>query len=165
MRSSNRCESNSGRASNSIISPIVSEEQLTQTTSSTTVKVDAGFSNPLPVILSEQINSVSETTSGYMKQITSTTGTATTSVSAVTAQMSGIKLHPKCRKYEFSHTESEISDTSSVTNITPVETNPCSSMNEPDEITNCYKMFLSIRKQVNRLCVLFLFLFVYVFFL
>lgn len=151
LRSSNRCGSNSSGAPSRGTSPIVPEEQLAPTTSPAAVVVDTA-SNPSPTTCSEQTENVSVTISGDDKQTSSTatvTGT-TTSESTATADMSALELHPRRRKIKTSRTESETSDTSSVANVTAVETNPSGTTNEPVPVTNCYQMFLNIRKQVNR---------------
>lgn len=155
LRSSNRCGSNSSGAPSRGTSPIVPEEQLAQTNSPAAVTVDAGSTNPSPATRSEQTESVSATISGDDKQTTSTITATATSESTATAELSGMELHPRRRKLKASRTESETSDTSSAANVTPVETNPSGSTNEPAPVTNCYQMFLNIRKQVNKLCTSF----------
>ncbi|XP_025425439.1 ankyrin repeat domain-containing protein 12 isoform X4 [Sipha flava] len=150
LRSSNRCGSNSSGAPSRGTSPIVPEEQLAPTTSPPTVVVDTG-SNPSPSTRSEQTENVSVTVTGDDKQAASTAAaTATTSESTATADMSALELHPRRRKLKASRTESETSDTSSVANVTAVETNPSGTTNEPVPVTNCYQMFLNIRKQIDK---------------
>lgn len=153
LRSSNRCGSNSSGAPSRGTSPIVPEEQLAQTNSPAAVVVDTGSTNPSPGTRSEQNENVSATVSGDDKQTNSTAATnaATTSESIPTAELSCMELHPRRRKLKASRTESETSDTSSAANITTVETNPSGTTNEPAPVTNCYQMFLNIRKQVNYL--------------
>lgn len=152
LRSSNRCGSNSSGAPSRGTSPIVPEEQLAQTTSPGAVTIDTGFTNPSPAIRSEQTDNVSVTVSGDDKQTTSTVTTTATAMSestAATTELSGMELHPRRRKLKASRTESETSDTSSAANVIAVETNPSGPTNEPAPVTNCYQMFLNIRKQVN----------------
>jgi len=152
LRSSNRCGSNSSGAPSRGTSPIVPDEQLAQTTSPAAVTVDAGSGNPSPsATRPEQTESVSAIASGDDKQATTTAAATatTTSESTVTAELSGMELHPRRRKLKASRTESETSDTSSAANVTAVETNPSGSTSEPAPVTNCYQMFLNIRKQVN----------------
>ncbi|CAI6361001.1 unnamed protein product [Macrosiphum euphorbiae] len=131
LRSSNRCGSNSSGAPSRGTSPIVPDEQLAQTTSPAAVTVDAGSDD---------------------KQATTTAAATatTTSESTVTAELSGMELHPRRRKLKASRTESETSDTSSAANVTAVETNPSGSTSEPAPVTNCYQMFLNIRKQIDK---------------
>jgi hypothetical protein len=161
LRSSNRCGSNSSGAPSRGTSPIVPEEQLAPTTSPPTVVVDTG-SNPSPSTRSEQTENVSVTVTGDDKQAASTAAaTATTSESTATADMSALELHPRRRKLKASRTESETSDTSSVANVTAVETNPSGTTNEPVPVTNCYQMFLNIRKQVNELYFIILIVFIF----
>ncbi|VVC44846.1 Hypothetical protein CINCED_3A001916 [Cinara cedri] len=157
LRSSNRCGSNSSGAPSRGTSPIVLEEQQpAQTTSPAAVVVDAGSSNPSPAALPEQPENVSAATnSGDDKQTTSIQTTAATTATIVsestsTADLSGIELHPRRRKLKTSRTESENSDTSSVANITAVETSLPGTINEPAPVTNCYQMFLNIRKQIDK---------------
>jgi len=152
LRSSNRCGSNSSGAPSRGTSPIVPEEQLVQTTSPAAVTVDAGFTNPSPAIRSEQTENVSATISGDDKQTTSTVAATATAMSesTATAELSGMELHPRRRKLKASRTESETSDTSSAANVTAVETNPSGTTNEPAPVTNCYQMFLNIRKQIDK---------------
>jgi len=151
LRSSNRCGSNSSGAPSRGTSPIVPEEQLAQTTSPAAVTVDAGSTNPAPAVRLEQTENVSATISGDDKPTTSTAANTATAVSesTATAELSGMELHPRRRKLKASRTESETSDTSSAANVTAVETNPSGTTNEPAPVTNCYQMFLNIRKQVN----------------
>lgn len=151
LRSSNRCGSNSSGAPSRGTSPIVPEEQLVQITSPAAVTMDAESTNPSPTTRSEQTENVSAIISGDDKQTPSTIATTTTTMSESTAttELSGMELHPRRRKLKASRTESETSDTSSAANITPVETNPSGSTSEPAPVTNCYQMFLNIRKQVN----------------
>jgi len=154
LRSSNRSGSNSSGAPSRGTSPTIPEEQLTQSNSPAAVTADAVSVNTSPATRSEQTENVSVTISGDEKQAftAATTSTATTtSDSMATAELSGIEIHPKRRKIKSSRTESETSDTSSVANVTAVETNPSGSSNEPPPVTNCYQMFLNIRKQVNLL--------------
>lgn len=154
LRSSNRCGSNSSGAPSRGTSPIVPEEQLTQTTSPAAVTVDAGSTIPSPATRSEQAENVLAIISGDDKPTTSTTAAATAtsaSESTVNVELSGMELHPRRRKLKASRTESETSDTSSAANVTAVETNPSGTTNEPAPVTNCYQMFLNIRKQVNLL--------------
>lgn len=153
LRSSNRCGSNSSGAPSRGTSPIVPEEQLAQTNSPAAVTIDVGSTNTSPVTRSEQTENVTVTISGEDKQtVTTISNTITaTSESTVSAELSGIELHPRRRKLKASRTESETSDTSSAANITTVETNPSGSTSEPPPVTNCYQMFLNIRKQVNLL--------------
>lgn len=168
LRSSNRCGSNSSGAPSRGTSPIVPEEQLAQTTSpAATVTVDAGSSaatnNQSLVVRSEQTENVLATNSSDDKQqMTSTTATtiasATSESTAANAELSGMELHPRRRKLKASRTESETSDTSSAANVTPIETNPSGTTNEPAPVTNCYQMFLNIRKQVNWLNIILFYL-------
>lgn len=153
LRSSNRCGSNSSGAPSRGTSPIVPEEQLAQSTSPVAVTVDTGSANLSPTTRSEQTENVSASISADEKQATSTATTmaTTTSESITTAELSGMELHPRRRKLKASRTESETSDTSSAANITTVETNPSGTNTEPAPVTNCYQMFLNIRKQV-KLC-------------
>lgn len=150
LRSSNRCGSNSSGAPSRGTSPIVPEEQLAQTNSPAAVVVDSGSTNPSPNTRSEQTENVSANISGDDKQTTSTAATtaASTSESIPTTELSCMELHPRRRKLKASRTESETSDTSSAANVTAVETNPSGTTNEPAPVTNCYQMFLNIRKQV-----------------
>ncbi|XP_060872352.1 ankyrin repeat domain-containing protein 12-like isoform X1 [Metopolophium dirhodum] len=153
LRSSNRCGSNSSGAPSRGTSPIVPDEQLAQTTSPAAVTVDAGSGNPSPsAARSEQTENVSAIVSGDDKQATTTAAatTTTTSESTVTAELSGMELHPRRRKLKASRTESETSDTSSAANVTAVETNPSGTTSEPAPVTNCYQMFLNIRKQIDK---------------
>ncbi|KAL4090828.1 hypothetical protein QTP88_025598 [Uroleucon formosanum] len=153
LRSSNRCGSNSSGAPSRGNSPIVPEEQLAQTTSPAAVTVDAGSGNPSPsAARSEQTENVSAIVSGDDKQATTTAAATatTTSESTVTAELSGMELHPRRRKLKASRTESETSDTSSAANVTAVETNPSGTTSEPAPVTNCYQMFLNIRKQIDK---------------
>ncbi|XP_008180982.1 ankyrin repeat domain-containing protein 12 isoform X1 [Acyrthosiphon pisum] len=153
LRSSNRCGSNSSGAPSRGTSPIVPDEQLAQTTSPASVTVDAGSGNPSPsAARSEQTENVSTILSGDDKQATTTAAATatTTSESTVTAELSGMELHPRRRKLKASRTESENSDTSSAANVTAVETNPSGTTSEPAPVTNCYQMFLNIRKQIDK---------------
>lgn len=157
LRSSNRCGSNSSGAPSRGTSPIVPEEQQpAQTTSPVIVVVDTGSSNPSPpAARSEQPESVSVVTITVDdKPTTSTSATVDTTVSEpiATIDLTGMDFHPRRRKLKASRTESENSDTSSVTNITAVETNLPGTINEPAPVTNCYQMFLNIRKQVLNCC-------------
>lgn len=154
LRSSNRCGSNSSGAPSRGTSPIVPEEQLAQTTSPAAVAVDAGSTVPSPATRSEQAENVLAVVSGDDKPTTSTAAAATAtsaSESTANAELSGMELHPRRRKLKASRTESETSDTSSAANVTAVETNPSGTTSEPAPVTNCYQMFLNIRKQVNLL--------------
>lgn len=157
LRSSNRCGSNSSGAPSRGTSPIVPEEQLVQITSPAAPAVDVGSTNASPAIRSEQTDNVLAPISSEEKQtvITAASIAATASESVTTAELSGMELHPRRRKLKASRTESETSDTSSAANVTTVETNPPSTTNEPVPVTNCYQMFLNIRKQVNILKVIF----------
>lgn len=153
LRSSNRCGSNSSGAPSRGTSPIVPEEQLTQTTSPPAVTVDAGSTNTSPTTRSEQTENVSVTISGDDKQAVSMVVSTATTISESTsaaAELSGMELHPRRRKLKASRTESETSDTSSAANVTTVETNPSGTTNEPAPVTNCYQMFLNIRKQIDK---------------
>lgn len=153
LRSSNRCGSNSSGAPSRGTSPIVPDEQLAQTTSPAAVTVDVGSGNPSPsATRSEQTENVSANASGDDKQATTTAAATatTTSESTATAELSGMELHPRRRKLKASRTESETSDTSSAANVTTVETNPSGTTSEPAPVTNCYQMFLNIRKQIDK---------------
>lgn len=153
LRSSNRCGSNSSGAPSRGTSPIVPEEQLAQTTSPAAVVVDTGSVNPSPATRSEQAENASTANTADDKQAASTAATtATTTSESATTDLSGMELHPRRRKLKASRTESETSDTSSAANITAVETNPSGTANEPAPVTNCYQMYLNIRKQVNVFC-------------
>ncbi|XP_050521953.1 ankyrin repeat domain-containing protein 11 isoform X2 [Daktulosphaira vitifoliae] len=155
LRSSNRSGSNSSGAPSRGNSPSVPEEQLVQTNSpaAATTTAETGSTNPSPVARTEQqTDNASAPTTVEEKQSTSTTTTTTTTTSetAVTAELSGIELHPRRRKLKASRTESENSDTSSAANIAATETNPSGSTNDPAPVTNCYQMFLNIRKQIDK---------------
>jgi len=146
LRSSNRCVSNSSGAPSRCTSPIIPNEQLGQTTSPGTVTVDAvlGISSSLPAIRSKQSENVLAIVSGDDKQAATS---AAASVTATSSDVSGKELHPRRRKLKASRTESKTSY-SSAPNVTAVS-NPCGTTCEPVPVTNCYQMFLDIRKQVN----------------
>jgi len=147
LRSSNRCRSNSFGAPRRRTSPIVPDEQLGQTTSPDAVTVDTvseNFSSP-PATRLEQSENVLSIVSGDDKQ--ATTSAAATVITVSSSDVSGKELHPRRRKLKSSRTESKTSD-SSAPNVTVVP-NSFSTTCEPVPVTNCYQMFLDIRKQVN----------------
>lgn len=167
LRSSNRCGSNSSGAPSRGTSPIVPEEQLVQTNSPAAVVVDTGSTNLSPATRPEPSENVSATISGDDKHGTSTaTATATPmSESTANADLSGMELHPRRRKLKASRTESETSDTSSVANVTAVETNQPGTSSEPAPVTNCYQQYINIRKQVHMLFTYIVLLFFFYIFL
>ncbi|XP_025190948.1 ankyrin repeat domain-containing protein 11-like [Melanaphis sacchari] len=153
LRSSNRCGSNSSGTPSRDTSPIVPDEQLAQTTTPADVTVDARLSNSsLSATHSEKTKNVSAIVSGDGKQTTTNAAVTTTitSESTPTAELSGIELHPKRHKLKVSHIESNTNDTSSSANVTTIETNPSGTTSEPAPVTNCYQMFLNIRKQIDK---------------
>ncbi|XP_060857241.1 ankyrin repeat domain-containing protein 12-like [Metopolophium dirhodum] len=148
LRSSNRCRSNSSGAPRKHTYPIVPDEQLGQTTSPGAVTVDAvsGNSSSPPATRSEQSENVLAIVSGDDKQATTSAVATVTTVSS--SDVSGKELHPRRRKLKSSRTESKTSD-SSVPNVTVVP-NPFGTPCEPVPVTNCYQMFLDIRKQIDK---------------
>lgn len=153
LRSSNRSGSNSSGAPSRGTSPTIPDEQIVQSNSPAAVTADAVSTNTSPATRSEQTENVSVSISGDDKQaftaVTTSTTSTTTSESMATTELSGIEIHPKRRKIKSSRTESETSDTSTAPNVTAVETNPSGTTSEPPPVTNCYQMFLNIRKQVS----------------
>ncbi|CAI6376352.1 unnamed protein product [Macrosiphum euphorbiae] len=100
-----------------------------------------------------EINQSSTTSEPATGEIPETTAfaespTTITSASTITAEPSGIKLHPK-KRLKVSSIESMTSDNSSATNVTAVEINQSSTTSEPTPFTNYYQMFLNIRKQIH----------------
>jgi len=145
LRSSNRCGSNSSGAPSRSTSPIIPVEQLGQTTSPDGVTVDAGSGNSssLPATRSEQTVNVFAIVPGDDKQATTS---AAATVTTVSSEVLRKELHPRRRKLKASRTEPKTSD--SAANFTAVP-NQFNTTCEPVPVTNCYQMFLDIRKQVN----------------
>ncbi|XP_022177003.1 ankyrin repeat domain-containing protein 11-like isoform X2 [Myzus persicae] len=126
---SNRCMSNGNNAPSRGTSPIVPNEQLPQITSPAAVGIDAGSDD---------------------KQVTTSAAATviTASDSVATAELSGKELHPRRRKLKSRCNESKTCNSSNA-NIT-VGTNPSGTTSEPAPVTNCYQMFLDIRKQIDK---------------
>jgi len=133
-------------------SPIVLNEQLAQSASPAAVIIDARSDILLQSATgSEKTENVSAIVSGDDKHAITSSAAIMTTVSDYTAmaELSEKKLHSRRRKFKAGRTESKICN-SSVTSVT-VETNPSDSTSESVLVTNCYQMFLDIRKQVDRL--------------
>lgn len=149
---SNRCMSNGNNAPSRGTSPIVPNEQLPQITSPAAVGIDAGSGIlSQSATHSEQTENVSAIISEDDKQVTTSAAATviTASDSVATAELSGKELHPRRRKLKSRCNESKTCNSSNA-NIT-VGTNPSGTTSEPAPVTNCYQMFLDIRKQVNLL--------------
>ncbi|XP_029347822.1 ankyrin repeat domain-containing protein 12-like [Acyrthosiphon pisum] len=144
LRSSNRCRSGNSGAPSYSTSPMIPDEQLGQTTSPGAVTVDAvsGNSSSPPATRSEQSENVLAIISGDDKQAATS---AAATVTTVSSDVSGKELHPRRRKLKASRTESKISDS----NVTVVP-KPFGTTCEPVPVTNCYQMFLDIRKQIDK---------------
>ncbi|XP_050425486.1 ankyrin repeat domain-containing protein 11 [Adelges cooleyi] len=179
LRSSNRSGSNSSGAPSRGTSPTVPEEQLAQTTSpaaaAAAATADAGSANPSPAAAAaartaEQQQQQQQTAADNGSSASTAAAAAaaaedkqqSTGSSAAAAAANGgaasetmttaeaMELHPRRRKLKASRTESENSDNSSAANVAAADTNPSGSAVEPTPVTNCYQMFLNIRKQIDK---------------